>query len=501
MSGPTEISVAEGNEIFSRKLYKATKPLLTLLDPMFGFVGKDRFAMFRVMDETARKPGAKVTVRFLPRLVAETRVGNEPMEGYEAGLTDESFTYYVEQTRKGVKTEGRMTEQVVSWSALDENKEALAVLWSDTFEASIAMNLCSYTAPSSPYYTIGNGQQIDGTSYRWAMGNLPQPIDPLHHIRAGGKSTDEAVGADLANCRMSSRVIDAALRRAKALRLIPARTKFGRKYIILISTDQWEDLYHDDDYREIQLSALQGGQELSESPFFTGRLAMIRGAVLVEMDHLSPGVHSLNNEAVPNTARAVLCGAGACCFDWGRSQKGLTRFNWVTDTFDYGNRVGCVAGTISGISSPMFPGRSGNLEAYGRIVITTAVDHDAEVLASQLATVSQFEVQQGHDPVDAMVQALEGILTGEVDPNLGPSSQKLASVLKRLGLGDRIPVVQPAPAVQQPVTQQSAAPQNHPQPQTQRPPQQPQRGKKSNRRKGGAGPVELTDAEMDKAGS
>ena len=27
-------------------------------------------------------------------------------------------------------------------------------------------------------------------------------------------------------------------------------------------------------------------------------VAMIRGAVLVEMDHLSPGVHSLNNEAV-----------------------------------------------------------------------------------------------------------------------------------------------------------------------------------------------------------
>ena len=499
MSGPTQISIPEGNEIFSRKLYKATKPLLTLLDPMFGFVGKDRFSMIRVMDETARKPGTKVTVNYLPRLVAETRIGNETMEGYEAGIKHESYSFYVDQARKGVKTEGRMTEQAVSYSALDENKEALSVLWSDTMEASMAMSFCSYTGEASPYYTIGNGQQVDGTSYKWGMANLPQPIDELHHIRAGGKATDEAVGADLENCRMSSRVINLALKRAKALRLIPARTKFGRRYIILISTDQWEDLYHDDDYREIQLSALQGGQDVSESPFFTGRLAMIRNAVLVEMEHLSPGVHSLTNQAVPNTSRAVLCGAGALCVDWGRSQKGLTRFNWVTNTFDYGNNVGNVAGTILGVSAPMFPGLSGNPEAYGRIVITTAVDHDPALLAEQLATVSQFEVRQGHDPVDAMVQALEGILTGEVDPNLGPSSQKLASVLKRLGLGDRIPVSQPAPAVQQPMTQQSAAPQNHPQPQ--RSTQQPQRGKKGNRRKGGAGPVELTDAEMDKAGS
>lgn len=99
-------------------------------------------------------------------------------------------------------------------------------------------------------------------------------------------------------------------------------------------------------------------------------LGVYNNVILHASSRLPYGVHSTTGADVVGVRRAILCGAQAGVVGFGR-ENGPTRYTWVEESFDYGNKLGVSAGTIFGIKKSVF-----NSLDYGTIVMSAyAIQH------------------------------------------------------------------------------------------------------------------------------
>ena len=117
---------------------------------------------------------------------------------------------------------------------------------------------------------------------------------------------------------------------------------------------------------------MQGGQ-ISDNPIFTGALGEYNGVVLQESYRLPV----ISTGGASSTGRAVLCGAQAGLFAFGRDQS-PTRMSWTEELFDYGNQLGVSAGLVGGMKKTLF-----NSVDFGTVQVSAAHSSDAKTLTGR----------------------------------------------------------------------------------------------------------------------
>ena len=259
-----------------------------------------------------------------------------------------------------------MTEQRVPYDLRRQSRDRLADWWAVRYDTSFFNHICGYT-PEGRTILTGN--------------NAVQGPSANRVIRQGNRDNDEDLTSD---DTFDLTLIDAVRERAETANTLdgtgplvrPIKMNGDDYYVMFlhdyqvtalrtrVETGQWLD---------IQRAAMQGG-DVTNNPVFTGALGVYNGTILHKAVRVTNGVNSTDAAAsVPNTKRAVLCGAQAVCMAFG-SENGVTRHTWEEQLFDYSNQFGVSAGAIFGMKKLRYQPENNsatNAEDYGCIVVPT----------------------------------------------------------------------------------------------------------------------------------
>jgi len=348
-------------KLFSKMLWSEWRKKDAMFDPKYGFAGNPKESegfLFYLVDEPNKSAGDKVTVPYSFQIEdAPGVVGNEVLEGKEGEIETEPFSLVIDKQRHGVKTFGEMNYQRVHFDTVQEGKNKLADWWKRRRAAVVCNHLCGNTAAVDKYWTGHN--------------SILAP-DANHIFRPGSLTTDEAVQADPTQT-FDVDIVDEVTTIAE-LSTPPIRPfiyKGNEYYALFLHPNQVADLRESDTawYNTMQ-NALRGGRD-DDNPLFTRALGKWRNTIIFSEVHLCQGVHSSTGAQLPNTRRAVFCGAGSLALSYGRHYGyGDTNFRWFSSTWDHGDKYYCSASLIWGAKAIEVP-VNGTPETIGKIVITT----------------------------------------------------------------------------------------------------------------------------------
>ena len=343
------VNAPEAVKLWSRKLmHEALKQTWAS-----RFMGNDSNSLCQVVDDTSKGPGDRIRHILRMQLDGNGVQGDGTLEGNEEALVTYTDDIVINQLRHAVRSAGKMTEQRIPFSIREEARMGLQDWWADRFDTWF-MNQLS-----------GNSAQTDT---RFTGNQAVTAPDSNHQIFAAGASEAVMTATTSAQFRLS--LIDQVVLKARTISPVvrPVNTEAGQKMVMFITPEQHYDLRRNTntlEWGDIQKAAMQGGN-ISDNPIFTGALGEYNGVILHESTRL-PRIASTGGSQI---GRAVLCGAQAACFAFGRD-NGPNRMSWTEEVFDYGNQLGVSAGCIGGLKKTVY-----NSEDFSTIVVSAA--HSAE---------------------------------------------------------------------------------------------------------------------------
>lgn len=166
--------------------------------------------------------------------------------------------------------------------------------------------------------------------------------------------------------------------------------------VMLVSPAQYNDFAKDQNFRQLQASAMARAQQAKGHPLFLGEVGLWNGILIVKMpkpirfyagDTIRYCAASDNeNEStcvVPDSFgdrfaidRAILLGGQAVAEAMAASEKSKIPFFWSEKELDHGDKVELLLGAIRGVSKIRFAIETGNgteFTDYGATAIDTAV--------------------------------------------------------------------------------------------------------------------------------
>jgi N4-gp56 family major capsid protein len=339
-------------KLWSRKLLREALKQTWL----YKFMGEGTDNIIQIKTETSKSAGDRITVGLRMLLTGAGVSGDGTLEGNEEALTTYSDNIFIDQLRHAVRSAGKMTEQRVPFSVREEARAGLQDWWSDRLDTWGFNQLCGYTVQTDTRYT-GLQATIAPSSGRILV---PDAANTSH--------TNEVSLSTTQTFQLS--YIDRAVTIAKtASPLIrPIKYKGGEYFVMFLHPNQTYQLRTDATsgritWYDAQKARVQGG-EMDDNGIFNGALGMYNGVVLHESTRITNGVNS--SSALTNVRRAVLCGAQAGMFAFGRNQTDGEKPNWYEELFDYGNQLGVAGGMIAGCKKSVF-----NSTDFGTIVVST----------------------------------------------------------------------------------------------------------------------------------
>lgn len=331
------------------------------------FMGTGSNALIQIKNEIGKGPGDTIRITLRKQLKGRGILGDANLEGNEEALTTFTQDLKINQLRHAVRSEGQMTEQRIPFSIRDEGMQGLADWWAERWDIWLMYHLAGFTPgntemsgdpdtdPSGPEY---NGHNLITAPTRRVFAKL-----------SGGSAatTDEALEAD-DSAVFSLDLIDRAILRAKVtptggtghLPMRPVMVDGKPWFVVFLHPSQVYDLRtktsasasHPILWYDIQRSRVQGG-ETDGNPIFNGALGEYNQCVLHESTHIPNGVHSSTGAIQHNVRRAVLCGAQSAVCGFGEKHDKST-YDWFEQLFDYGNKLGVKAGSISGLKKSQY---------------------------------------------------------------------------------------------------------------------------------------------------
>lgn len=345
-------------KLFSRKLFTEALKKCWL----YRFIGEDDNSMIQILPDTSEGPGDKVTYPLRMQLTGTGVAGDGTLEGNEEDLTVYSDSVIIDQLRHAVRSNGKMSEQRVTFSVREGALDGLSDWWADRIDTCGFNQLTGNSGQSDLRY-VGNNTAVAPSSNN---------VYYAHQELASGATTEALVCSGSASNIFQITFFDNAVERAKtntpAIR--PIKLMGDNYYVAFLhpyqvtsmrqstSTGQWLD---------IQKAAMTGG-EITKNPIFTGALGMYNNVIIHESTRI-PKTTS-NGDGNGGCYRAVVCGAQAGVVAFGQNSEG-NRVEWVEELFDYGNKLGVAAGMIFGIKKTIF-----NSVDFGTVVLATwAIAH------------------------------------------------------------------------------------------------------------------------------
>lgn len=321
------------------------------------FMGEGTDSLCQVKGELNKSAGDKITYGLRMQLAGAGVSGDGTLEGNEEGLSTYSDSILIDQLRHAVRSAGKMSEQRVPFSVREEARMGLQDWWADRLDTAFFNHLCSNTVQSDLRYT-GN--------------NATVAYDAAHHLFPGTATTDEL--SISTTDVFSLNYIDAAVEKAKTISPMIRPIKMGGEsfYVVFLHPYQVYNVRtntNSGQWLDIQKAALASGNRFADNPIFTGALGVYNNCILHESTRITQAVSNAG-AAVANTRRAVLAGAQALTFAYGRDSS-AGEMTWVEEVFDYQNQLGVSAGMQFGVKAVRF-----NSADFGKIIIPSyAVAH------------------------------------------------------------------------------------------------------------------------------
>ena len=305
------------------------------------FMGKSKTSLVYRKDELTKGPGDRIRCGLRMQLIGDGVAGDATLEGNEESLTTYTDDLTINQLRHAVRSDGEITDQRIPFEIREEARDGLADWWADRYDTIGFNHLCGYTPGNA-------GVNVDGAN------TIVAPTSTHHLWTETGTTADEDL--DATGDEFDTDIIDAAVAKAKTLTpmIRPIRVGGEDYYVVFIHPFQTFQLrtLNSEKWFDVQKAAMQGGR-IGDNPIFTGMLGIWNNCVLHEATRVTQGVNSSTGVAVPAVRRAVLCGAQALTFGYGRKNRSQN-FVWKEEKFDYGNQLGVSAGSIFGMKKAQY---------------------------------------------------------------------------------------------------------------------------------------------------
>ena len=321
-------------------------------------------AMQKTEFNSSKGDQVKFSLRYL--LNGRGVTDGQVLEGNEESLSIYQDSINLGYLRHGVRFKSEVTidDQRIPFNTRSEAKDAMKDWFPDRLDKVFFNQLCGFTPANVEGTTTGSV---------YTGGNLILAPSPNRILRGGLTSTtnatDQAVQADTTAIFKLGLIDDAVYKARTATPLIRPIRQGGKEwYVLFISEEQARTLRGDTasvgSWFDLQKARLQGG-EGDTNGIFTGAFGQYNNTVIHVSNRITQGVHSTTGAALPNTRRAVFCGAQALAVGFGQKNS-KTKFSWNEKYFDYDEEVGIKAGLIYGMKKTRYNG-----EDYGTIAITT----------------------------------------------------------------------------------------------------------------------------------
>jgi N4-gp56 family major capsid protein len=314
---------------------------------MSKFMGKGSDSLIQILEETSKGPGDRITVGLRMQLSGTGVQGDGTLEGNEESLTTYSDNLLINQLRHAIKSDGKMSEQRITFDIREEARAGLTDWWADRIDTCLFNQLGGNTGVSDTKFS-GNNSTI--------------APDANHIIYPNGTTTEAQVASASASNIFKLKFIDYAVERAKTLSPLirPLRINGEDKYVCFIHPYQLTDLRTDastnGSWYDIQKAALQGGK-INDNPIYNGAAGEYNNTII----HVSTRVPTIT----AGVYRTIFCGAQSAIFAYGQDSKDQ-KMSWVEKLFDYGNQLGVSSGMIFGAKKTVY-----NSADFGTIVIPT----------------------------------------------------------------------------------------------------------------------------------
>lgn len=317
------------------------------------FMGEEDTNVLQIKTEASKGAGDRITQGLRMQLTAPGVQGDGTLEGNEEALTTYADNITIDQLRNAVRSQGKMSDQRITFSVRDEAYSGLRDWFADRLDTSWFNQLCGNTAQTDTRYT---GMQATSAP-------------SSGRILIQGQATENALtSSDTFNLTL----IDKAVALAKTGTpgsvppIRPLMVNGQPHFVAFLHPFQTYSLRTNTasgQWLDIQKAAMTGG-DVEDNPIFTGALGVYNNVILHD-DARIPNALTTAGAAKANTARAVFAGAQASLMAFGQDNSDQ-QMSWVEELFDYGNQLGVAAGMIFGLKKAVF-----NSTDFGTIVMST----------------------------------------------------------------------------------------------------------------------------------
>lgn len=346
---------------WERDLYREISLSDPLLDESKGLAGESNSKLVQVNFDLNEKPGGSIRFKKKFRLRMRGAAGDDVLKGRAGKYDTDSFALKVNTLRGATEVESPMQNQMVTEDALDESKDSLAEWFSVRIPLGLHLHAAGITLVTDPAYTLNN------TIIATHSDHLMRPNSKT----AGNLTSNDVMTVDFVN---------KVVARLKALKIEPAETPFGKKYVGLLPPEAVEQLRRSDsDWFNIMRSALQGGR-VEDNPIFNSALGMVHDVLFLESDLVPPGLNSGGTKFKDKTRRPWFGGAQgltlAYAAGWVAPGFAPNKFRWDMEADDFKHRKQFAATTIVGASAPAFV-HPGEASARQNGIVVTEIYADS----------------------------------------------------------------------------------------------------------------------------
>lgn len=350
--------VARGEITASNELtHKYWEPTLSRdiieKNPFSPYMGTASNSVIQIKTALQKNAGDKITFGLANPLQGRGVTGAEDLEGKTEPLTTRYDSVWVDALAHGAEYPGRMTDQRVDFDTMSEVKNGLGD-WGAVREAqAIGLHLAGITGQfydnhSGETKWAHEGPAAAPSPSPYVLGNLVRAPAAGRIIRAGSRANDESLTSsdvfDLPLVLKAKKILDRAAR--------PAVRKLSdgvNSYICFIDVEQQYQLQSAASglWKEIQLGALQA-RDSKDNPLYTGAVGIYSGIIFVPTIYMPRGIHSSTGALVATSRRAVLVGAQAAVFAYGKNSGRSSTWSWFEEKFDVGRKWRCSIEAILG---------------------------------------------------------------------------------------------------------------------------------------------------------
>lgn len=337
------------------------------------FIGKGENNIIERKVDLESDEGDRITFDLSMRLRGTVVEGDNNVEGTEENLTFYSDEVRIDQARKGADAGGRMSRKRTLHDIRMIAKDRTAEFMAEWFDELLLVYLSGTT----------DGINEDAKVTKAFAGNPIQAPDAYHMAYAGSATSKATLTATSTMSRDLIERLSVMPRMMNStnpdvVKMSPVNIDGSKHFVLLMSPFQTHSLRTEKGeltWADVQKSLATA--EGRKSPLCKGGLGMIANVILHEHENVRRFDDYGAGADLP-AARALFMGRQAGVIAYGQGGNGNgTRFTWVEETKDAGNRVAIYAGSIAGAKKTRFNGYD-----FGTVAVDTYAANPNPVIAA-----------------------------------------------------------------------------------------------------------------------